>query len=93
MLYTNLRDAKGAKVALRCEAGKIVEVGPGLTGGPEIDGGGRLLMPAFVEPHVHLDKTLYGEPWRASTDWPGAESRNCTNCFASSGAPGSTVTP
>jgi cytosine deaminase len=73
MLYTNLRDAAGATVAVRCEEGRIADIGDlsgqGL-GGQVQDGGGRLLMPAFVEPHVHLDKTLYGEPWRACTAGP-----------------------
>ena len=62
MLYSNLRDAKGQPIAVRCAGGKIAEMGPLLSGIPDVDGGGRLLMPAFVEPHVHLDKTLYGEP-------------------------------
>lgn len=28
--------------------------------GPELDAGGRLVMPAFVQPHIHLDKVLTG---------------------------------
>ncbi|MCZ8152153.1 MAG: amidohydrolase family protein, partial [Rhodobacteraceae bacterium] len=70
MLYTNLRDAKGQPVSVRCAGGKIAEIGPALPGTPDMDGGGRLLMPAFVEPHVHLDKTLYGEPWMATSAGP-----------------------
>jgi cytosine deaminase len=70
MLYTNLRDAKGQPVAIRCVGAKIAEIGPSLSGSPDVDGGGRLLMPAFVEPHVHLDKTLYGEPWMGCTAGP-----------------------
>ncbi|MDE0582497.1 amidohydrolase [Planococcus sp. A6] len=30
-----------------------------------IDGKGLLVLPAFKETHVHLDKTYMGEPWRA----------------------------
>ncbi|GED69561.1 deaminase [Brevibacillus reuszeri] len=29
------------------------------------DANGLLALPSFVEKHVHLDKTLMGEPWRA----------------------------
>lgn len=29
------------------------------------DAGGLLALPSFVEKHVHLDKTLLGEEWRA----------------------------
>ena len=70
MLYTTLRDATGQRVAIRCDKGRIVEIGPELAGPPDVDGGGRLLMPAFVESHVHLDKTLYGEPWMGSSAGP-----------------------
>lgn len=41
-------------------AGERIEtVGPSLqaTAAREIDAGGRLLSPAFIEPHIHLDKT------------------------------------
>ena len=70
MLYSNLRDAKGQPVSVLCTGGMIAEIGPALAGTPDIDGCGRLLMPAFVEPHVHLDKTLYGEPWMATSAGP-----------------------
>lgn len=72
-LFTNLRAADQTPVSVLCRDGRIAATGPGpataiAAGAPVqnvIDGGGRLLMPAFVEPHVHLDKTLWGEPWRA----------------------------
>ncbi len=32
---------------------------------PVIDAQGLLLLPSFVEKHVHLDKTLMGDDWRA----------------------------
>lgn len=30
-----------------------------------IDAKGLLMLPAFKDMHVHLDKTLYGLPWQA----------------------------
>lgn len=38
-----------------------------LNGNPEgaIDAGGLLMLPAFKDMHTHLDKTLYGLPWKA----------------------------
>lgn len=33
----------------------------------EEDAGGLLLLPSFIEKHVHLDKTLMGDVWRACT--------------------------
>lgn len=62
--YSNLRDIEGRAVGIRCTAGIIDAVGPGITAPDAIDGSGRLVLPAFVEPHVHLDKTLWGESWQ-----------------------------
>ncbi|VEF10719.1 cytosine deaminase [Pseudomonas fluorescens] len=36
----------------------------------DIDGQNRLLTAALVESHVHLDKTLYGQPWRPNSAGP-----------------------
>ncbi|MCK1790544.1 amidohydrolase family protein [Pseudomonas violetae] len=33
----------------------------------DIDGQHQLLTPALVESHVHLDKTLWGQPWRPNS--------------------------
>lgn len=32
---------------------------------PAFDAGGRLLLPAMRDMHIHLDKTFYGGPWEA----------------------------
>jgi len=61
--YANLRDAEGRTIGIRCRDGRIEAIGPGLTSADAVDGEGRLVLPAFVEPHVHLDKTLWGEAW------------------------------
>ncbi|MGE8149699.1 amidohydrolase family protein [Pseudomonas vancouverensis] len=36
----------------------------------DIDGQNQLLTTALVESHVHLDKTLYGQPWRPNSAGP-----------------------
>ena len=36
----------------------------------DIDGQNQLLTPALVESHVHLDKTLWGQPWRPNSAGP-----------------------
>jgi cytosine deaminase len=36
----------------------------------DIDGQNHLLTPALVESHVHLDKTLWGQPWRPNSAGP-----------------------
>ena len=41
--------------------------GPGLVSGAGqvIDAKGKLMLPAFKDMHIHLDKTFYGEKWQA----------------------------
>jgi cytosine/creatinine deaminase len=39
---------------------RIAAVGAGLEGAASLDAGGRLVSPAFVQPHIHLDKVLTG---------------------------------
>jgi len=67
-----LRGARldGAPVDVAIYEGRIARVAPGIEGsaGREVDAGGRLLSPPFVESHVHLDATLTaGQPrWNGS---------------------------
>src|ERR1700751_6254577 len=45
-------------VDIAIEHGRVAAVGAGLAAdGPAIDLGGRLVAPALVETHIHLDKT------------------------------------
>jgi len=39
---------------------RIAAIGPGLEAAESLDAGGRLVLPAFVQPHIHLDKVLTG---------------------------------
>ncbi|MEX6688000.1 amidohydrolase [Danxiaibacter flavus] len=45
--------------------GKIKNVAPNTNASGAIDAKGLLLLPAFREMHIHLDKTYYGLPWKA----------------------------
>ena len=61
MLLRNLKAPDGVFIDLLVEDGKIVAVG--LVGtltsdGEEIDCGGRVVFPGFVDAHAHMDKTL-----------------------------------
>ncbi|WP_339186343.1 cytosine deaminase [Brevibacillus sp. FSL K6-6036] len=71
MLITNakLRGREGLwQIAIR--DGKIVKIATEITGfeGEVLDAGGALVLPPFIEPHIHLDTTLTaGEPsWNVS---------------------------
>ncbi|WBV61435.1 amidohydrolase [Chryseobacterium camelliae] len=56
------------KTGLFCieiEDGKIKSVKPNDANSKAIDAKGKLMLPAFKDMHIHLDKTLYGLPWQA----------------------------
>lgn len=80
MLIRNVRiEQAEALQDIRVTDGRFSEIGPGLAaaaGEEEIDGGGNLALPPFVESHVHLDACLTaGEPrWnRSGTLFEGIE--------------------
>jgi cytosine/adenosine deaminase-related metal-dependent hydrolase len=47
------------------ENGKIKSVQPNDVNAKAMDAKGFLMLPAFKDMHVHLDKTWYGLPWQA----------------------------
>jgi len=65
--YDN-KDVIQTKTNLFCieiEEGKIKSVKPNDPNSKAIDAKGKLMLPAFKDMHIHLDKTLYGLPWQA----------------------------
>jgi cytosine deaminase len=61
----------GRLVDVGIEGGKIASITPaGASDAPAIDLGGALLIPGFVDGHLHLDKTLLGLPFQPHR--PGA---------------------
>jgi cytosine/adenosine deaminase-related metal-dependent hydrolase len=56
---------------LEIDGDKIVAIHEGdlhSAGIPSEDGQGRLLLPSTRDEHIHLDKTFYGDPWRAARE-------------------------
>lgn len=45
--------------------GKIKAILPSKNSANAIDARGALMLPAFRDMHIHLDKTFYGGPWKA----------------------------
>ncbi|MBQ4506238.1 MAG: cytosine deaminase, partial [Firmicutes bacterium] len=72
MLYKNAYIENSEQLSdLRVEGGKFTEIGSSLEAkaGEEVcDLGGKLVLPPFIESHVHLDATLTaGDPvWNMS---------------------------
>lgn len=47
------------------ENGKITKIAPNNPKAKEVDAKGFLMLPAFKDMHIHLDKTFYGDKWQA----------------------------
>ena len=68
LLVTNVRPDAGAPADILIRDGRIEAIGASLPRPPGIsveDGGGAIAIAPFVEPHVHLDKILWGLPWHS----------------------------
>jgi cytosine/adenosine deaminase-related metal-dependent hydrolase len=51
--------------SIEIEEGKIKSIKANDPASTAIDAKGYLMLPAFRDMHIHLDKTLYGLPWQA----------------------------
>jgi N-acyl-D-aspartate/D-glutamate deacylase len=52
------------KADVRVRAGRVVEIAPALAGGgePRLDARGCIVAPGFIDPHTHLDPSLFWDP-------------------------------
>ncbi len=48
------------KADVKIEGGKIVEIGPNLSGDEVLDASGCYVMPGGIDPHVHLEMPFMG---------------------------------
>lgn len=67
LLIHGARMPSGQKTDLLIQGGCIAAIGSQLGVNPgveRIDATGCLLLPDLVEAHAHIDKTLWGMPWR-----------------------------
>jgi cytosine/adenosine deaminase-related metal-dependent hydrolase len=77
----SMRD--GRIVAIDLRDGRIVAIDPVAgehtegdgAAAQHIDASGALLLPGLVDGHAHLDKTLWGEPWRPHQAGPSLVDR------------------
>ncbi|MEH6307531.1 amidohydrolase [Olivibacter sp. CPCC 100613] len=56
---------KTALFSIDIEDKKIKKIRPNQPSANAIDAAGLLMLPAFKDMHIHLDKTFYGEKWTA----------------------------
>ena len=67
LLVKNVRPMAGAAVDVLATGGIIRRLAGGIEAPPGatvIDGQHGILLPGFVDGHIHLDKTYWGLPWR-----------------------------
>ena len=65
-LFTNARMTDGAVVDIAVSGGRIAAIaaaGSDAGSMETVDLGGALLVPSFVEGHIHLDTSFYGDRW------------------------------
>ncbi|MDQ4213601.1 amidohydrolase [Microbacterium capsulatum] len=67
-------------VDLHIADGRIAQIvptgsAPAADGAEVVDGAGALALPGTVDAHCHVDKTLWGRPWRPHTAGPVLEDR------------------
>lgn len=75
-LFTNAKLADGSLKDICVVAGRIVSIMPAGTSteaAHQVDIAGALLVPAFIEGHIHLDTSFYGDAW--------IPHKPCTNGF------------
>lgn len=64
--FINAVDASGQPLMLAVSAGRFTAIGPEIDADPEaeiVDLRGRVVLPGFVDGHIHLDKSLVGDRW------------------------------
>src|SRR5215469_1392807 len=66
-LFDNAVDIHGNPLRLAVKDGRFAEIGPDVVSRDSyevVDLGGRLVMPSFVDGHIHLDKSFVGDVWQ-----------------------------
>lgn len=65
-VFVNAVAADGSPLSLAVAEGRIVRLGAdvgAVEGVQRIDLGGQLLLPGFIDGHIHLDKSFVGDRW------------------------------
>src|SRR5437764_347476 len=73
LIIQGARLPDGHRADLSIVDGRIAAIAPRLetgSGAECIDAAGCLVLPGYVDAHAHLDKTLWGLPWRAHRAGP-----------------------
>ena len=66
-VFVNAVDADGNPLNLAVREGRFAAIGPerpAIGGAEVVDLAGHLVLPGFVDGHIHLDKSFVGDRWR-----------------------------
>ena len=75
-IFINARFGDGTRHSITVSGGRItaiLEANDRLAASETVDLGGELVVPGFVEGHIHLDTSFWGDVWRPH--------KPCTNGF------------
>ena len=72
--------APGRVADVAVEGGRVVAVGPGLTGTRELDASGQVVAPGFIDIHTHYDAQVFWDPDLTPSSFHGVTTVVAGNC-------------
>ena len=72
--------APGVRADVAIENGRIVDIGPGLTGDRELDADGAVVVPGFIDIHTHYDAQVFWDPALTPSCFHGVTTVVAGNC-------------
>lgn len=72
--------APGYRADVAVTDGRISEIGPGLDGRRELDAGGQVVSPGFVDIHSHYDAQVFWDPALTPSSFHGVTTVIAGNC-------------
>ena len=72
--------APGRRADVAVGDGRITAVGEGLRGEREVDAGGQVVAPGFIDIHTHYDAQVFWDPWLTPSCHHGVTTVVAGNC-------------
>jgi N-acyl-D-aspartate/D-glutamate deacylase len=72
--------APGRQADVAVAGGRIVAVGEGLSGDRELDAGGQVVAPGFIDIHTHYDAQVFWDPALTPSSFHGVTTVVAGNC-------------
>ena len=72
--------APGIRADVAIEDGRIAEIGPNVVGDQELDAGGAVVAPGFIDIHTHYDAQVFWDPALTPSCFHGVTTVVAGNC-------------